>query len=66
VKKYLGDLPVKIFNILYLCCKESKEVSSYIFENDEFFSGQLKYYPSEIGVLLQEAIGNVSSLKASE
>ncbi|KAL4480829.1 hypothetical protein ABPG72_001698 [Tetrahymena utriculariae] len=63
VNKHLCQLPVKIFNILYLGSKQNANWSSYIFENDDFFSGQLRYYPKEIGSLLKEAIKNLYNLK---
>lgn len=37
--------------------------SAYIFKNDDFFSGQLRYYPNEIGILLKEAVKNLCNFK---
>ncbi|KAL4434984.1 hypothetical protein ABPG74_017740 [Tetrahymena malaccensis] len=63
VNKHLQQLPVKIYNILLLGSKQNSSWSSYIFDNDDLFSGQLRYYPKEVGALLKEAVKNVENFK---
>lgn len=59
-KRYLGNLPPKIYYIMYMTCKENPECCQFIFDNDDFFSGELRYYPDEVGFLLKEAVSNLS------
>ncbi|KRX03380.1 hypothetical protein PPERSA_12659 [Pseudocohnilembus persalinus] len=66
VKRYVQKLPPKIYKLLYLSCKQNQECSYYIFDNDDFLSGELRNYPEEVSGLLKEAISNLSQIKIED